>query len=87
MVEPGHIVVTAKPANVGIKVDSDVVITEVTTGSQGEKLGLCTGMRVLSIDGTAVTSSAAVTRGVSRGDPGSGCAARSSPPPQPPAHS
>jgi len=55
-------VVTAKPANVGIKVDSNTVITEVATGSQGERLGLCTGMRVLSIDGTAVTSSAAVTR-------------------------
>ena len=54
--------VTAKPANIGIKVDSNTVITEVATGSQGERLGLCTGMRVLSIDGTAVTSSAAVTR-------------------------
>ena len=62
MVEPGHVEVTAKPASVGIKVDSDAVITEVATGSQGERLGLCTGMRVLSIDGSAVTSSAAVTR-------------------------
>ena len=56
--------VTAKAQKVGVSVkrDSGTTITGVAKGSQGEKLGLSAGMRIVKIDRKGVKSSGDVTK-------------------------
>ena len=64
------VTVEAAPVGLSVKKATGAELVAVAAGSQGEKLGLAPGMKVLKISGKAVASSTDVTKALAAGKAG-----------------